>query len=246
MFHHVTMRVSDRDASERFLRTALAPLGIQPTGGDDEYLQFRDLSIAPARDDRPLTTGLHVGLLAPTPEAVDAFWKAGTAAGYESDGEPGPRPEYTPDYYGAFLLDPDGNSIEAMLHGNVRQSPGIVDHLWVRVADAAASADFYAALAPAGGFSLVAREADRVRFRGARGGSVTFIEGQPRTSAFHFAVPAPHRDAVDAFHRAALAAGGRDNGAPGLRPEYHAEYYGAFALDPDGHNVEAVADGRSR
>jgi catechol 2,3-dioxygenase-like lactoylglutathione lyase family enzyme len=45
---------------------------------------------------------------------------------------------------------------------------------------------------------------------------------------------------VDAFHRAALAAGARDNGAPGLRPHYHANYYGAFVLDPDGHNIEAV------
>lgn len=240
MFHHVTMRVSDRDASERFLRTVLAPLGIAATGGDDEYLQFRDLSIAPARADRPLTTGLHVGLIAPTRDAVDAFWRAGTAAGYESDGEPGPRPEYSSDYYGAFLLDPDGNSVEAMLHGNVRQSPGIVDHLWVRVADAAASADFYAAWSAAGGFSLVARESDRVRFRGVRGGSITFVEGHPRTSSFHFAVSAPDQATVEAFHRAALAAGGIDNGGPGPRPEYAANYYGAFALDPDGHNVEAV------
>lgn len=240
MFHHVTIRVSDRDASERFLRTVLSPLGIASTGDDGEYLQFRDLSIAPARRDRPLTTGLHVGLLAPTREAVDASWRAAVAAGYESDGEPGPRPEYSQDYYGAFLRDPDSNSIEAMLHGNARQGGGIVDHLWVRVADAAASADFYAALSPTGGFSLAARNADRVRFRGTHGGSITFVEGAPRTSAFHFAVSAPDAATVEAFHRAALAAGGRDNGAPGLRPEYGATYFGAFALDPDGHNVEAV------
>jgi predicted lactoylglutathione lyase len=54
--------------------------------------------------------------------------------------------------------------------------------------------------------------------------------------------PSPHRIAqpVDAFHRAALAAGGNNNGAPGLRPQYHANYYGAFVLDPDGNNIEAV------
>jgi predicted lactoylglutathione lyase len=56
----------------------------------------------------------------------------------------------------------------------------------------------------------------------------------------HVAFAAPHRGAVDAFYRAALEAGGRDNGPPGLRPEYHAGYYGAFVLDPDGNNVEAV------
>jgi catechol 2,3-dioxygenase-like lactoylglutathione lyase family enzyme len=56
----------------------------------------------------------------------------------------------------------------------------------------------------------------------------------------HVAFAAPDRKAVDAFHKAALAAGGKDNGAPGLRPHYHANYYGAFVLDPDGHNIEAV------
>ena len=56
----------------------------------------------------------------------------------------------------------------------------------------------------------------------------------------HVAIAADDRATVDAFHRAALAAGGKDNGAPGLRPQYHPDYYGAFVLDPDGHNVEAV------
>jgi catechol 2,3-dioxygenase-like lactoylglutathione lyase family enzyme len=59
-------------------------------------------------------------------------------------------------------------------------------------------------------------------------------------SGVHIAFAAKDRAAVDAFHAAALAAGGRDNGAPGLRPRYHANYYGAFILDPDGHNIEAV------
>lgn len=56
----------------------------------------------------------------------------------------------------------------------------------------------------------------------------------------HVAFTAPDRATVDAFHAAALAAGGRDNGPPGLRPQYHRDYYGAFVLDPDGHNIEAV------
>ena len=56
----------------------------------------------------------------------------------------------------------------------------------------------------------------------------------------HVAFAAESRAAVDAFHRAAMAAGARDNGAPGLRPHYHPNYYGAFVLDPDGHNIEAV------
>jgi len=56
----------------------------------------------------------------------------------------------------------------------------------------------------------------------------------------HLAFAAPDRASVDAFHAAALAAGGRDHGAPGLRPQYHPDYYGAFVLDPDGYNIEAV------
>ena len=59
-------------------------------------------------------------------------------------------------------------------------------------------------------------------------------------TGMHVAFAAPDHATVDAFHAAALAAGGRDNGAPGLRPHYHPGYYGAFVLDPDGHNIEAV------
>ncbi len=65
-------------------------------------------------------------------------------------------------------------------------------------------------------------------------------DGARPSGPAHFAFEAASRAAVDAFHEAALAAGGVDNGAPGLRPHYHANYYGAFVLDPDGNNIEAV------
>lgn len=65
-------------------------------------------------------------------------------------------------------------------------------------------------------------------------------EGKPNNPPIHIAFRAETRQQVDAFYRAALAAGGHDNGAPGPRPHYHEHYYGAFVLDPDGHNVEAV------
>jgi catechol 2,3-dioxygenase-like lactoylglutathione lyase family enzyme len=67
-----------------------------------------------------------------------------------------------------------------------------------------------------------------------------FIRQGERAAPLHLAFAAPDRQTVDAFHAAALAAGGADNGAPGLRPRYHADYYGAYVIDPDGHNVEAV------
>jgi catechol 2,3-dioxygenase-like lactoylglutathione lyase family enzyme len=65
-------------------------------------------------------------------------------------------------------------------------------------------------------------------------------QGTPNTPRLHIAFRASNRAAVDAFYQAAIAAGGKDNGAPGPRPHYHANYYGAFVLDPDGHNIEAV------
>ncbi|MFO1312056.1 MAG: VOC family protein [Burkholderiales bacterium] len=71
---------------------------------------------------------------------------------------------------------------------------------------------------------------------------IRLIEETP--SPLHLAFAADSRQQVDAFHRAAIAAGGKDNGAPGLRPQYHANYYAAFVIGPDGHNVEAVCHER--
>ena len=104
------------------------------------------------RPEAPVTRGLHVGFGAPSREAVDAFWRAGVEAGYRDDGPPGPRPEYGPDYYAAFLLDPDGNSAEAVRHARVAAGV-VVDHLWIRTADLAASAAFYDAIAHHAGFA---------------------------------------------------------------------------------------------
>jgi catechol 2,3-dioxygenase-like lactoylglutathione lyase family enzyme len=124
--------------------------------------------------------------------------------------------------------------------------PAFLDHLTLDVRDLAASRRFYAAaLAP-----WAAREEE---VEGSRGTGIAFgpagaedfiiqAAGRP-TTPLHVAFLAPDRETVDAFHAAALAAGGTDNGAPGPRPQYHAGYYAAFVLDPDGHNVEAVFHG---
>ena len=74
-------------------------------------------------------------------------------------------------------------------------------------------------------------------------GTFTLLEG-PLTHNLHLALGVADETTVAAFHRAAIAGGGRDNGAPGERPEYHAGYFGAYALDPDGNNVEAVCHNR--
>jgi len=123
----------------------------------------------------------------------------------------------------------------------------MIDHTGLDISDPAKSRPFYEnALAPLGYKVLMEVP---VEFTG---GAVVFgmgvppkpdfwlHQGTPQTPRLHVAFRATDRAAVDAFYRAAIAAGGKDNGAPGLRPHYHQHYYGAFVLDPDGHNIEAV------
>ena len=116
----------------------------------------------------------------------------------------------------------------------------IFDHVGYNVADFEGSKAFYLqALAPLG--IGIAAEGDGWAMFGRPGKPQLWIGafGAP-PSGIHVAFAAADRAQVRAFHAAALAAGGRDNGAPGLRPHYHANYYGAFVFDPDGNNVEAV------
>lgn len=74
--------------------------------------------------------------------------------------------------------------------------------------------------------------------------SLCLYQSEEKPAPLHLAFVAAHRGQVDAFHRAALEAGGKDNGAPGLRPQYHATYYAAFVIAPDGHNIEVVCHER--
>jgi catechol 2,3-dioxygenase-like lactoylglutathione lyase family enzyme len=241
VFDHVTIRVSDREASERFYDAVLPVLGIEKAHSDGHYAEWGDFSLGAASPESPVTRGLHVAFVAQTREHVEEFWRAGLCAGYRDDGAPGPRPQYSEGYYGAFLLDPDGNSAEAVHHGSPRT--GTIDHLWIRVRDVAASARFYELVAPHARYEpgRRAHDPERVHFRGADG-SFSVVAGEP-TEHVHVAFPAPDRAAVDAFHTALVAGGYRDNGPPGERPIYHPGYYGAYVLDPDGNNVELVHHG---
>lgn len=123
----------------------------------------------------------------------------------------------------------------------------MIDHTGVAVSNFDRSKAFYgAALAPLGYTLLmelpaaVTKSADVAGFGEPSKPDFWIYSGTPNNPPVHVAFRAPTRAAVDAFYRAALAAGGRDNGPPGPRPHYHANYYGAFVLDPDGHNIEAV------
>ena len=124
----------------------------------------------------------------------------------------------------------------------------MIDHVGFPVSDFIRSRQFYArALAPLGIAVLMELSSEETGGDahagfGAAGKPFFWIgSGRPALSGrLHLAFTASSRAVVDAFYKAALAAGGKDNGAPGPRPHYHANYYGAFVLDPDGHNVEAV------
>lgn len=116
----------------------------------------------------------------------------------------------------------------------------MIDHMGIQVSDLARSIAFYTkALAPLG-YTLFRQYEGGAGF-GADGKPDFWIDGRkPPTDHIHVAFRAKGRAEVRAFHEAGLAAGGKDNGAPGVREQYHPSYYGGFVLDPDGHNIEAV------
>jgi len=237
---HITIRVADREAAERFYDTVLGAIGVERSGRDGDYTVWNgQFSLAAADGD--VTRNLHVGFAAPSRQHVDDFWRTGTEAGYRDDGEPGLRPEYSESYYGAFLLDPDGNSAEAVQHGDTANR-GTIDHLWIGVADLGSARRFYELAAPFTGFNLNTVLDERVQFVGANG-TFSLVDRTP-TQNLHVAFEATDNDTVDAFHEGLTQTGYTDNGPPGER-DYHRGYYGAFVLDPDGNNVEVVNHNRS-
>lgn len=114
------------------------------------------------------------------------------------------------------------------------------DHVVFGVSDYAASKAFYLEALATLGIEVVAENELGVELSSDGKSSLCLFQTSEKPAHLHLAFRAQTRQQVDAFHRDALAAGGRDNGAPGLRPEYHATYYAAFVTDPDGHNVEVV------
>jgi catechol 2,3-dioxygenase-like lactoylglutathione lyase family enzyme len=128
MIDHVDIRVADIDASRAFYEAALAPLGYRanpevkdPAGGREigfrsgHGVEFALHTPAPEPGQDTVTAGAHIAFSASTRDAVQAFHAAALASGGKNIGAPGLRPEYSEGYYGAFVLDPDGNNIEAVL-----------------------------------------------------------------------------------------------------------------------------------
>ena len=123
----------------------------------------------------------------------------------------------------------------------------MIDHTGILVSDFGKSKSFYLTALKPIGYSLILElpasvtgHTDVAGFGEAPKPDFWISRGAPNTPPVHIAFRAASRAAVDSFYQAAIDAGGKDNGAPGLRPHYHPDYYGAFVLDPDGHNIEAV------
>ncbi len=116
----------------------------------------------------------------------------------------------------------------------------MIDHIVLNVSDLGRSRRFYAAALMPLGYRVAKELTAGVGFGVGPRADIWLWRRDPPVAGVHVAILCGTRSMVDAFHVAALAAGGRDNGAPGPRPLYHPDYYGAFVLDPDGHNLEAV------
>ena len=116
----------------------------------------------------------------------------------------------------------------------------MIDHVVIRVRDLGPSRRIYAEALGVLGYRVVKEFPGFIGLGQAGKPDVWIGQAEPHTRGMHVALLAATRAAVDAFHAAGLKAGGRDNGAPGLRAHYHADYYGAFLLDPEGNNIEAV------
>ena len=213
-------------------------LGKERIATEDGFAEWGDFSID--RDGQPVTQRLHIAFYAPH-ELVDAFHRAGVEAGFTSDGAPGPRPQYTPEYYGAFLLDPDGNSVEAVYVAERARArpdrPPVAAHRRRRRRHALLRDDRARMRA-----SRCAGTPPITPSSSGRGGSFSLLAGEPTVNV-HIAFPRRQR------RRRRLPRRRRRGGLQGQRrarraPAYHPGYYGAFVLDPDGNNIEAVNHNR--
>jgi catechol 2,3-dioxygenase-like lactoylglutathione lyase family enzyme len=122
LFDHVHLRVRDLDASKRFYRAALEALGLGLARESESAFVADELYVS--ADGEP-TSGLHIAFQAADRDAVQRFYEAALAAGGRDNGQPGER-GYHPGYYAAYVLDPDGNNVEAVFHGPTTRSAAFV------------------------------------------------------------------------------------------------------------------------
>jgi catechol 2,3-dioxygenase-like lactoylglutathione lyase family enzyme len=237
MFDHVTLRVADLAAASVTFRALLDTLEIEPTTTTASFSVWGNFALTQTDQEHPIARRVEIAFTAPTSAHVDRFARAGVEAGLTDDGAGGGRTDSIAGDYAAFLEDADGNSFGAVHHGGARPM-GNIDHVAIRVRDLEASTAFYSTVGAACGLTIRRRTPDRAIFSvGAEGGSLLVIAGTP-TENVHIAFSGEDED-VRRFHADAMAGGYRSNGEPGERG-YHAGYYAAYVLDPDGNNIEVV------
>jgi catechol 2,3-dioxygenase-like lactoylglutathione lyase family enzyme len=238
VFDHVTLRVADLAAATTAFRAVLDQLEIGQTASTPRLSVWGNFAITQTDDEHPIARRVHIAFIAPTPAHVDRFGQAGIDAGLADDGPAGPRLHYADDYYAAYLKDPDGNSFEA-IHRDGERPGGNIDHVAIRVNDLDASTMFYWTIADAVGLSLRRQNLDLVEFSLDESERSLIVTAGDPTQNVHIAFSGNDEE-IRRFHDGATAAGYRSNGEPGERPRYHAGYYAAFVLDPDGNNIEVV------
>ena len=238
MFDHVTLRVADLETATTAFTAVLDALEIEQTTSTPTFSVWGNFALTQTDDAHPIAQRVHIAFVAPSPAHVERYWQAGIDAGFTDDGPAGPRRVYADDYYAAFLKDPDGNSFEAV-HRDGARPRGSIDHVAIRVSNVEASTAFYSRISDAAGLTLQRESPDSAAFTvGASDGSLLIFAGPP-TQSVHIAFSG-NDDGIRRFHADAIEAGYRSNGEPGERPRYHAGYYAAYVLDPDGNNIEVV------
>ena len=261
MFTHFTFGTNDRPRTEAFYAAVLPTLGLKLVKSVEGFFAYaRDeaeppwIVINPPFDGLPATwsNGFHVALMASDEAAVQAFHAAALGAGGSDEGTPGLRPEYAPDYYAAYVRDPDGNKLQAVHYGDGRETgpcADVISHVTIGSNDLERAQGFYEVLlAVLGLVRLPAEETPGEDLAFGQVGTqlpVLYLQkpfdGRPATwgNGTHLSFDAENRAAVRAFHETALAQGGSDEGPPGLRPRYHADYYAAYIRDPEGNKLQA-------
>ena len=263
MLSHVTLGSNDLARSEVFYSALMSILRQELLEASHEHgflmlgqpdWHHPHLFICRPFDNLPATwsNGFHIAFMAADQEAVDQFHKTALAHGGYDEGGPGLRPMYAPDYYAAYVRDPDGNKLQAVCYLDGRKAAAtgdVISHITIGHADFERERSFYSAiLAPLGMIELPDEAHDKLAGFGSEGFQTPIVyiqrpfNGRPASfgNGTHAAFSAPSRDAVDRFHAAALAHGGCSEGEPGLRPHYSANYYGAYIRDQVGNKLQAV------
>lgn len=266
MFSHFTLGSNDLQRSEKFYDKLMPTLQQKRLHADyvagllmygPENSRFPHLFLAKPFDNLPATwsNGFHIAFNASSTASVDQFYAAAMRLGGIDEGKPGRRPHYANDYYAAYVRDPDGNKLQAVFYLDGRKQAPTgqwISHITIGHHALADATKFYTAIFKPLGIIAVEQASDyESTGYGIDGYDLPIVYLQPsfdgRAATWgngtHTAFTAPNREAVHQFHAAAIANGGCNDGAPGLRPHYSKNYYAAYARDPIGNKLQAVCRG---